>query len=171
MNKFIIAGRMTSGVRYFSNTNGSQTASFTVAVPRNYKKKGAAQAETDFITCTQYVSAENVKNNAYGPLPYMTKGREVVVAGAIRSYKTTKNGDVNYGINLVAEEITLMGSNKQNAQNAAAAAGNIPAPTAPVEAVVAAEGVAIPEGIAAVGAELTDTEAVATVDVDAYDFV
>lgn len=162
MNMFNIAGRLTADPSLFKNTDGSATALFTVAVQRDYKKKGTTQADSDFVQCSKYISADQMKSGSTGVIAYMQKGRLVSVSGSIRSWaKQDANGETKRGMNFVAEKISLLdGSKTANAaKNAAVQAGNVATPVAPVAVAVAADAQAqapaVPEAL-----DLTDLQGV-----------
>lgn len=108
MNKVILIGRLTKDPELsFMPTSGKAVTRFNLAVPRPYKKD-----ETDFINCKAFgKTAETIAN-------YITKGRQIAVAGSIRtgSYED-KDGVKKYITEVWVESFNFIGNNKSDSEN------------------------------------------------------
>ena len=108
MNKVVLVGRLTRDpeVRVFSN--GNPVANFTLAINRNFKNKDG-NIDADFIHVAVYGRQADVIHK------YVTKGSQLGVDGRIqvRSYDA-QDGSKRYVTEVVADNIELMGSRKDN---------------------------------------------------------
>lgn len=111
INNITLAGRLTkdSDLRYTSD--GTATATFSLAVNRPFKS-ASGEREADFINCVIWrKSAENFTN-------LTRKGSLVGVTGRIqtRNYEN-KEGQRVYVTEVVAENFALLESKKDGASN------------------------------------------------------
>ena len=144
MNKVIMMGRLTRDpeVRY-SQGAGEQLAigRFSIAVDRRFARRGAGQEEAsaDFFNCTAFgKQGEFVEK-------YLKKGTKVVVVGRLQNDNyTDKNGNKQYSVQIIVEEVEFAESkNAQSQGGYQPAAGNAPDPRD-----ASASGfMAIPDGI------------------------
>ena len=105
MNKVIIVGRLTKDpeLKYTPN-GGTAICRITVAVARAFKKD-----ETDFINCVAFgKTGETIAQ-------YFTKGRQIALAGNIRtgSYQA-QDGTKMYTTNVIIENFEFVGNNSSN---------------------------------------------------------
>lgn len=104
MNKVVLIGRLTKDPELkFAAGSGMAISRFTVAVNRQFKKD-----ETDFINCVAFgKTAETIAQ-------YFTKGRQIAVAGNIRtgSYDA-QDGTKRYTTDVAVESFEFIGSNGQ----------------------------------------------------------
>lgn len=109
MNKVILIGRTTKSpeLRYAPGT-GTAVCRFTLAVNRPYKKD-----EADFINCVAFGKiGETIAQ-------YVLKGRQVAVAGSIRTGSYESNsGEKRYTTDVVLDGFEFIG-NSSNSDNAA----------------------------------------------------
>ena len=109
MNKVILIGRTTKSpeLRYAPGT-GTAVCGFTLAVNRPYKKD-----EADFINCVAFGKiGETIAQ-------YVLKGRQVAVAGSIRTGSYESNsGEKRYTTDVVLDGFEFIG-NSSNSDNAA----------------------------------------------------
>ena len=108
MNKVIIVGRLTKDpeLKYTPN-GGTAICRITVAVARAFKKD-----ETDFINCVAFgKTGETITQ-------YLTKGRQIALAGNIRtgSYQA-QDGTKMYTTNVIIENFEFVGNNSNNSSN------------------------------------------------------
>lgn len=108
MNKVIIVGRLTKDpeLKYTPN-GGTAICRITVAVARAFKKD-----ETDFINCIAFgKTGETIAQ-------YFTKGRQIALAGNIRtgSYQA-QDGTKMYTTNVIIENFEFVGNNNANNQS------------------------------------------------------
>lgn len=110
LNKIILMGRLTRDPELRRTQQGTAVASFSLAVDRDYKAKGA-EKETDFIDIVAW------RNTAEFVSKYFAKGRMAVVEGRlqVRSY-TDKEGNNRRVAEVVADNI-YFGDSKKDGGN------------------------------------------------------
>ena len=105
MNKAIIIGRLTKDPALkYTPGDGTAVCRFTVAINRQFKKD-----ETDFINCVAFgKTGETIAQ-------YFTKGRQIALAGNIRtgSYQA-QDGTKMYTTNVIIENFEFVGNNSNN---------------------------------------------------------
>ena len=103
MNKVCLIGRLTRKPEIRENESGVKQTIFTLAV--NRIKEG-----TDFINCVAWnKTAELIEK-------YMDKGRELGVEGRIQTNTyEDKEGNKKHITNVVVDNITFIGSKKEDA--------------------------------------------------------
>lgn len=102
MNKAILIGRLTKDVEIRTNENGTNIASFTLAVTRNFTNKNG-EREADFINCIAFnKNGENIAK-------YTKKGSQLAVNGRIqtRSYEA-KDGSKRNATEIIVDEFTFL---------------------------------------------------------------
>ena len=108
MNKVIIVGRLTKDPELkYTPGDGTAVCRFTVAINRQFKKD-----ETDFINCVAFgKTGETIAQ-------YFTKGRQIALAGNIRtgSYQA-QDGTKMYTTNVIIENFEFVGNNSNNSSN------------------------------------------------------
>lgn len=108
LNRVILIGRLTSDPSLRYSPNGVATASFNLAVERQFKRD-----ETDFISIVTWRKlAENVAN-------YTKKGSLVAVEGRIntRNYENNEGRKV-YVTEVVADNVRFLDSKKASGDEA-----------------------------------------------------
>jgi len=113
INKAVIIGRSTKDAEIRSTSTGKLVASFTLAVDRDYKNT-QGEREADFIPCVAWGKLAEICER------YITKGKQVAVAGRIqtRNYED-KNGQRRYITEVIVSDLQLLGSRQeQQAQDA-----------------------------------------------------
>jgi len=115
-NVITIHGRLVRDPELKTGSTGSEYCNFTVAVD-SYNGK---EKETDFFDCTAF------GKTGVAISQFMTRGREILVVGSMRSSKTEKDGVKRTWWKIVVDSFGFCGSKSE--QQAAA-----PAP-APVDA-------------------------------------
>ena len=87
MNKIILTGRTTrdAELSYLPGA-GTPKMAFSLAVERNYQKKGA-EKKVDFINC------ELIGKHAESLCPYVTKGKAILVEGELNIEQYEKDGE------------------------------------------------------------------------------
>ena len=104
MNKVILIGRLTRDPELRYTSSNVATASFSVAVDRNFTNQNG-EREADFINIVVWrKQAENVKN-------YLTQGSQVAIEGRIqtRNYDG-QDGKKVYVTEVVADNVQFLGS-------------------------------------------------------------
>ena len=107
MNKAILMGRLVRDPELKSTPSGVNVATFTIAVPRRFKKD-----ETDFINCVAWrQTAEFISQ-------WFTKGKMIAVEGSIqvRTWED-QNQKKNYITEVVVDAAYFAGDKNSNAQD------------------------------------------------------
>lgn len=111
MNKVILIGRLTRDPELRYTSSNVATASFSVAVDRNFTNQNG-EREADFINIVVWrKQAENCKN-------YLTKGSQVAIEGRIqtRNYDG-QDGKKVYVTEVVADNVQFLGSKGSSSQS------------------------------------------------------
>ncbi|MGG7176215.1 single-stranded DNA-binding protein [Clostridium paraputrificum] len=107
MNKVIIIGRLTKDPELiYAAGSGIGVTRFTVAVTRTFKKD-----EADFINCVAFGKTAEIIAQ------YLTKGRQIVITGNIRTGSYDKDGEKRYTTDVNVESFEFVGDNKGQASN------------------------------------------------------
>ena len=109
MNKVVLIGRSTKDAELRHTQTGKQVTTFTLAVDRDYKN-AQGERDADFIPCVAWGKLAEICER------YITKGKQVAVAGKIqtRNYED-KNGQRRYITEIIVSDMQLLGS-RQDAQ-------------------------------------------------------
>lgn len=107
-NKIVIIGNISSEVELKATASGTTVCSFNVAVNRYSKEPNEAKA--DFFTVVAWQSkAEFVSR-------YFSKGKPILVCGRLENRSwTDKNGNNRISTEIIAEEVSFVGSASENA--------------------------------------------------------
>ena len=111
INNVTLVGRLTKDADLRYTSDGTATATFSLAVNRPFKSANG-EREADFINCVIWrKNAENFAN-------FTRKGSLVGITGRIqtRNYEN-KEGQRVYVTEVVAEKFTLLESKKDGASN------------------------------------------------------
>lgn len=120
LNKIMLMGRLTTDPELKQTPNGISVATFTVAVDRNYQPKGQDK-QTDFIPCVAW------RNTAEFVSKYFSKGRMIVVEGALETRKyEDKSGNKRTAFEVIVDQC-YFGDSKP------ASGGTMDAPLPPAE--------------------------------------
>lgn len=108
MNKVVLIGRLTKDVELrFAAGSGTAVARFTLAVNRQFKRD-----ESDFVSCIAFgKTGETIAQ-------YITKGRQLAIAGNIRtgSYEA-QDGTRRYTTDVVVESFDFIDSGNNGSKN------------------------------------------------------
>lgn len=111
INKVVLIGRLTKDPELkYTPGDGTAICRITVAVARAFKKD-----ETDFINCVAFgKTGETIAQ-------YFTKGRQIALAGNIRtgSYEG-QDGIRRYTTDVIIENFEFVGNNNANNQSCSA---------------------------------------------------
>lgn len=119
INNVVLIGRLTKDPELRYTPSNVATASFTLAVNRNYKNADG-QREADFINCIMWrQSAENLAN-------WCRKGQQIGITGRIqtRNYEN-QQGQRVYVTEVVAESFQVL-EKRDNSANADSLANQMP---------------------------------------------
>lgn len=123
MNKAILVGRLTKDPELKSTPSGVNVATFTIAVPRKYKKD-----ETDFINCVAW------RQTAEFVSMWFKKGKWIAVDGSIQTRVwEDQNQKKNYITEVIVNDAYFVGdknSNTKDDMDAPTHQANTVAPTA-----------------------------------------
>ena len=100
LNDVKLMGRLTRDPELRRTQTGTPVASFSLAVPRDFKDKSTGEAPVDFIDVVAW------RNTAEFASKYLAKGRMVVVKGRlqIRDW-TDRDGNKRRAAEVVAESV------------------------------------------------------------------
>lgn len=119
INNVVLVGRLTKDPELRYTPSNVATASFTLAVNRNFKN-AEGQREADFINCVMWrQSAENLAN-------WCRKGQQIGITGRIqtRNYEN-QQGQRVYVTEVVAESFQVL-EKRDNGANADSLANQMP---------------------------------------------
>lgn len=109
MNKVILYGRLTRDpeIRYTAGQENKAVARFNLAVDREYKKDGEAQA--DFISCVAFgKTAEFIEK-------HIRKGSKILLEGRWQTGSYEKDGHKYYTNDCIVEQVEFGESKKAEA--------------------------------------------------------
>jgi single-strand DNA-binding protein len=109
LNKVILMGRLTADPELRQTPNNISTLTFTVAINRQYQKD--RETQTDFISCVAWrQTAEFISR-------YFSKGKMIIVEGALRSRTyEDKNGSKHYVTEVQVDNVQF-GESKNSGNN------------------------------------------------------
>lgn len=101
MNRFFAIGRLTKDPEKRTTQNGTSVCTFTLAVNRRYKNANG-ERETDFfpVVCWRQVADLSAQ--------YLSKGKQVAIAGEIQMRSYEKDGQKRYVTEVVADEVQFL---------------------------------------------------------------
>lgn len=103
-SKTIIAGNLGQDPEVKTTNGGTVICNMTVAVNERVKEKGEWVDRVEWFRCVLFgKTAENAGK-------YLSKGRQVLVEGKMRTRKWEKDGKTNYMTELIADSVTFLGS-------------------------------------------------------------
>ncbi len=110
-NKVILIGRLTADPEFSQSASGVSFCRFSIAVDRGYAKNGQ-EKQTDFFRITAFrQQAEFVSR-------YFTKGKLILVEGKVQNDNyTDQNGVKHYSCNIVADNVSFVGSKSDDNMN------------------------------------------------------
>lgn len=110
INRAILVGRLTNDPELRYTTSNNATASFRLAVNRQFKNK-QGEREADFINCVIWQKAAETFCN------YTHKGSRVAIDGRVqtRNYEN-KQGNRVYVTEVVVEHFSFLDTNNDNSQ-------------------------------------------------------
>lgn len=108
INNVTIIGRTTKDIELRATSSGTNNASFTLAVERNFKNANG-EKETDFINCVAW------RKTAEIVAQYAPKGSLIGVRGRIQTRNYENNQGVRvYVTEVVADEVQLIDTRNNN---------------------------------------------------------
>lgn len=140
-NKVVIMGNLTRDPELRSTPNGSQVASFSLAINRTWKNASGEQQEAvDYIDCNIWGKPAEIITQ------YMKKGSGILVSGRLQQRSWEQEGQKRSKVEVVVEDFNFIGggggdnSSNSSYQKSAPAAESAPAKSdAPADAKKAAK--------------------------------
>ena len=104
-NKVILIGNLTADPELKQTASGISACTFSIAVNRRYKDE-TGQNACDFINIVAWRKTADFVNQ------YFTKGKPILVCGQLQTRTwTDKEGNKRYATEVVADEVSFVGSN------------------------------------------------------------
>ena len=114
-NKVILVGNLVEDPQLKTTPSGVAVVSFSIAVGRRFKSEG--QPEADFISVVAW------RGTAEFVCKYFSKGKSILVCGQLQSRAYTDKEGIKRGVvEVVADEVSFVGSKEQGQQNQAPSA-------------------------------------------------
>ena len=107
LNQTVIVGRLVQDLEIKELENGKKVTNITLAVKRSYKNSDG-EYDADFIPCI--VWNEMAENAA----EFCRKGDLVGIKGRLQTDTYEKDGKNITKLNIIAEKITFLSSNKED---------------------------------------------------------
>lgn len=116
LNTVILHGRFVEKPELKTTQNGKSVTSFSLAVPRDYKKDG--QEITDFLTCVAWGATAEFAAKYFG------KGSAAIVRGSIETRKyEDKNGNKRTATEIKVDNLYFGESKKKDTDGNSDAGG------------------------------------------------
>jgi single-strand DNA-binding protein len=110
LNKVILIGHLTANPELKNTPAGVAVTSFSIGVARKYTKAGEQQ-QTDFINIVAW------RSTAEFICKYFKKGKPILVCGQLQTRSwTDKDGNKRFATEVVADEVSFVGSNESTAE-------------------------------------------------------
>lgn len=104
MNKVILMGNIGKDGDLVVSKSGVATLKFSLATNKKFKNKdGELQSQTEWHRVTFF------GKQAEGLAQYMTKGKQVLVTGEIRTSTYEKDGEKRYSTDIVGDNLEFCG--------------------------------------------------------------
>ena len=105
MNQSMLMGRICKEPELRTSQSGMSMLSFSIAVPRDYKKEGE-ERQTDFIMCKCFgKTAEFISK-------YFSKGSMIAIMGKIQTGSYDKDGTKVYTTDVIVDKAYFTGEKK-----------------------------------------------------------
>ena len=110
INKAILMGRLVADPELKQTTNNIAVCKFTIAINRPFVPKDGGERQSDFINIVVW------RNTAEFVSKYFSKGKMIIVEGALRNNNyTDSNGVKHYTIEVHADNVSFGGDKKDDA--------------------------------------------------------
>ena len=108
MNKIVLTGRLTRDAELgFIPVTGTPKMTFSIAVDRNYQKKGA-EKKVDFINC------EMLGHHTEKLVEYVSKGKFILVEGELNIDNYEKDGEKRSFTKVRVDRLEFLAGNSNN---------------------------------------------------------
>ena len=109
INKAILMGRLVADPELKQTTSNIAVCKFTIAINRPFTPKDGGEKQSDFINIVVW------RNTAEFVSKYFTKGKMIIVEGALRNNNyTDSNGVKHYTIEVHADNVSFGGDKKSD---------------------------------------------------------
>jgi single-strand DNA-binding protein len=104
-NQVVLMGNLTRDPELRTTPNGQSVCSFSLALNRSYKNaEGSWTEATDFVDIVAWAAlGERVAQ-------YLSKGRPALVSGRLQSRSWEQDGQKRNKLEVVAQDVTFLGS-------------------------------------------------------------
>lgn len=116
INVVVLVGRLTRDCELKSTPQGTSVCRFSIAVNRRKRTGDRWEDEVSYFDVVLWGRSADTLN------PYLQKGRQVSVEGELRQNRWEQDGKTNSKIEVVANNVQLLGGGNQ------AVPGSAPAP-------------------------------------------
>ncbi len=110
LNKVILMGRLCADPDFRQTPSGVALCRFRIAVDRGFTPKDGGERQADFITVVAW------RSNAEFVSRYFTKGKMIIVEGALRNADYTDNNGVKHYAMEVQADRCAFGESKSASQ-------------------------------------------------------
>ena len=110
INKVILMGRLVADPELKQTASNIAVCKFTIAINRPFVPKDGGEKQSDFINIVVW------RNTAEFVSKYFSKGKMIIVEGALRNNNyTDSNGTKHYTIEVHADNVSFGGDKKDDA--------------------------------------------------------
>ena len=128
VNKVILVGRLGRDPEARYTAAQQPICSFAVTTSRRYKdKEGNTQEQTEWHNISMFGKLAEIGNQ------YLKKGSQVYLEGRLQTNKSEKDGQTRYFTQIVADQMTMLGSKDGGANNSNDSGMNQTAPASSSE--------------------------------------
>ena len=118
INRVILIGRLTRDAELKTLSNGQAVSKFSIAVDRRKKNGDRWEDEANFFDIVLWGrQAESLH-------PYLVKGKMIGVDGELRQDRWQQDGQNRSKVEVIANNIQLLGGNNGNSNNNGNNSGN-----------------------------------------------
>ena len=109
LNKVILMGRLVADPELKQTTNNISVCRFSIAINRPFAPKDGGERQSDFINIVVW------RNTAEFVSKYFSKGKMIIVEGALRNNNyTDKDGVKHYSLEVHADKVSFGESKKSD---------------------------------------------------------
>lgn len=112
INSVVLVGRLTRDSELKFTNSGTAICRFSIAVNRVKRSADQREEEVSYIDIVVWGKQAEVLN------PYLVKGRQVCINGELRQSRWEQDGQSRSRIEVVANNVQLLGSSSGQASNA-----------------------------------------------------
>ena len=109
LNKTILMGRLVADPELKQTTSNISVCRFSIAINRHFVPKDGGERQSDFINIVVW------RNTAEFVSKYFSKGKMIIVEGALRNNNyTDKDGVKHYSLEVHADNVSFGGDKKSD---------------------------------------------------------